>query len=97
MTAKTIFKGSQLGAFCPYAIVYCYPEFKLRYLRNLKVFSIRVKELFQPIVLRKKQTNKQTKNDGFLLFLKVFSSETNLLVTLGDFTLKNAELGREII
>ena len=35
-------------------IVYCYLEFKLRYLKNLQLFSIRVKELFQPIVLRKK-------------------------------------------
>ena len=46
---------SQLGAFCIYAIVYCYLEFKLRYLKNLKLFSISVKELFEPIVLRKKR------------------------------------------
>ena len=39
-------KGSQLGAFCPYALVNCYLEFKLRYLKNLKLFSIRVKQLF---------------------------------------------------
>ena len=31
--------------------VYCYLEFKLRYLENLKLFSIRVKELSEPIVL----------------------------------------------
>ena len=30
-------------------IVYFYLEFKLRYLKNLKLFSIRVKELFEPI------------------------------------------------
>ena len=35
---------------------------ELRYLKNLKLFSIRVKELFEPIVLRKK-------GEGFLLFL----------------------------
>ena len=70
-------------------MVYCYTEFKLRYLKNLKLFSIRVKELFEPIVLRKK-------GDGLLLFLKAFSWETDLWVTLGDFTVKNAELGREI-
>ena len=66
----------------------CYFEFKLRYLKNLKLFSIRVKELFEPTVLQKtnKQTNKQT--DRFLLFLKAFSWETNLWVTLGDFTVK---------
>ena len=41
-------------------------EFKLSYLKILKLFSIRIKELFEPIVLRKK-------GDGFLLFLKAFS------------------------
>ena len=46
--------------------MYCYLEFKLRYLKNLKLFSIRVEELFEPIVLRKK------KGDKFLLFLKAF-------------------------
>ena len=55
-------KGSQLGVFCSQTIVNCYLEFKLRYLKNLKLFSIRVKELFTPIVLRRK-------GDGFLLFL----------------------------
>ena len=37
-------KGSQVGAFCQKPIVYCYLQFKLRYLKNLKSFSIRVKE-----------------------------------------------------
>ena len=82
-------KGSQLCAFCPYAIVYCYPEFKLRYVKNLKLFLIRIKELLEPIVLRKK-------GDGFLLFLKAFSWETDLWVTLGDFTVKDAKFGKEI-
>ena len=36
------------------------------------------------------------KGDRFLLFLKAFSWETDLLVTLGDFTVKNAKLDREI-
>ena len=36
------------------------------------------------------------KGDGFLLFLKAFSSETDLWVTLGDFTVKNPKLGRKI-
>ena len=31
--------------------MYCYLEFKLSYLKNLKLFSIRVKELYEPIVL----------------------------------------------
>ena len=29
--------------------VYCYIEFNLSYLKNLKLLSIRVKELFEPI------------------------------------------------
>ena len=45
--------------------MYCNLEFKLRFLKNLKLFSIRVTELFKPIVLRK--------DDGFLSFLKAFS------------------------
>ena len=67
-------------------MVYCYREFKLRYLKNLKLFSIRVKELFEPIVLRKKKAT------GFLLFLKAFSSETDLRLTLGDFTVKRRKI-----
>ena len=35
--------------------MYCYLEFKLRYLKNLRLFSIRVKELFELIVLRRKK------------------------------------------
>ena len=67
--------------------MYFYIEFKLRYLKNLELFLIRVKELFEPIVLRKKA-------DGFLLFLKAFSWEIDLSVTLGDFTVKNAKIGK---
>ena len=36
------------------------------------------------------------KADGFLLFLKAFSWETDLWVKLGDFTVKNANLVRKI-
>ena len=36
------------------------------------------------------------KGDGFLLFLKEFFWETDLWVTLGDCTVKNAKLGWEI-
>ena len=56
--------------------------------KKLKLISIRVKELFEPIVLRRK-------GDGFLLFLKAFSWETDLWVTLGDFTVKkNRKMGK---
>ena len=43
----------------------------------------RVKELFEHIVLQKKKPG-----DRFLPFLKAFSWETDLRVTLGDFTIK---------
>ena len=43
------FTGLQLDASSP--IVYCYLEFKLSYLKNLKLFSMRIKELSEPIVL----------------------------------------------
>ena len=41
-------KGLQVGAFFPLPIVYCYLEFKLLYPKKLKLFSIRVKGLFEP-------------------------------------------------
>ena len=69
--------------------MYCYTEFKIRYLINLKLFSVGIKELIEPTVLWKKA-------DGFLFFLKALSSETDLLVTLTDFTVKTAKFGREI-
>ena len=47
--------------------MFCYLEFKLRYHKNLKLFLINVKELFEPIVLRKK--------GDVLLFLKAFKTE----------------------
>ena len=66
--------------------MYCYTEFKLHYLNNLKLFSVGIKEVIEPIVLWGE------KADGFLLFLKALSSETNLLVTLGDFTVKKRKI-----
>ena len=38
-----------------HSVPFCYLEFKLCYLKNLTLFSIRVKELFEPIVLEKKR------------------------------------------
>ena len=52
-----------------------------------------MKEFFEPMVSEKK---KKKKNDGFLLVSKPFSRETDLWVTLGDFTLKHAKFGRGI-
>ena len=45
-------------------------------LKTWKLFSNRVKDLFEPLVL-------QRKGDGCLLFLKAFSWESDLWVTLG--------------
>ena len=44
--------------------MYFYLEFKLRYLKKAKLFSIRVKELLEPIVLQK--------SEEFLLFFFFF-------------------------
>ena len=60
-----------------FAILYCYLEFKLRYFKNLKMFSVRVKELFKPIVKKRRRM--------LALFLLAFSEETDFKVTLGDF------------
>ena len=54
------------------------------YLKNLKLFSIRVKGLFEPTVFHRK-------GDGCLLFLKAFSWETNLWVTIVDFVFKKIQ------
>ena len=51
------------------------------------MLSIRVKELFEPIVCEKKKLT------GFCSFLKAFSWETDLWVTLGDFTRKKCKIG----
>ena len=64
---------------------------KLCYLKNLKLFLIRVKELFEPIVLRKKR------RWVFALFKSIFLRNRSLSnITLGDFTVKDAKFGKEI-
>ena len=52
--------------------MHCYLKFKLGYLKYLKLFSIRVKELFEPIVLRKKRRR------VFALFKNIFSKNRSL-------------------
>ena len=83
-------RGHNWVHFAHRLIVYSYLEFKLRCHRNLKLFSIRVKELFEPIVLH----TQKKKGDEFLLFLKAFSWETDLWVTLGDFGVKKRKIGK---
>ena len=85
--------GVTTGGLLPIGYtVYFYIEFKLRYLKTLKLFSIRVKELFEPLVLKQKKK----KAEGFLLLLKAFSWETDFWVTVGNFTVKHVKLGIEI-
>ena len=52
--------------------MYCYLEFKLRYLENLKLFSIRVKELSEPIVFVKKRRR------VLALFISIFLRNRSL-------------------
>ena len=82
-------EGSQLGAFCPWiGHNVLLPWIQICYLKNLKLFSIRMKEYLSlgPIGLQKSA-------DGFLSFKSIFLRNTALWVTLGDFTLKRAKLG----
>ena len=58
--------------------MYCYHEFKLRYLKNQKLFSIRVKELFEPIVLQKKKKKKKKGDEFFAHFKGIFLSNRSL-------------------
>ena len=70
--------------------MYFYLEFKLRYLKNLKLFSIRVKESVEPIVL-------WIRGNGFVFSLKAFLWETDLWATLGmlgDITVKKCKIGK---
>ena len=46
--------------------MYRYLEFKLHFHKNLKLFSIRIKELFEPIVLHKKKKRRQVLKSIFL-------------------------------
>ena len=63
---------------------------KLCYLKNLKLLSIRVKELFEPIALREKR------RQVFCSFLKAFFLRNRSLSNAKWFYGKNAKLGKEI-
>ena len=54
----------------------CYSEFKLRYLKNLKLCSTRVKVLFEPIALRLKKKIKSLWS--FHLFKSIFLRNRSL-------------------
>ena len=51
--------------------MYCYLEYKLSYLKNLKLFSIRVKEISEPIVLKKRR-------QVLALFISIFLRNRSL-------------------
>ena len=72
--------------------MYYYLEFKLCYLTNLKLFSNRVKELFEPTVLRKKKKKKK-KLTGFALFKSIFLRNRSLSNTRW-FCSKNCKIGK---
>ena len=85
-----LLKGSQLGAFFPIG-------------HNVLLHWIQTSLSQQPEIVF--SWNKRInwaysfvgeKSRRVLLFLKALSSETDLLVTLGDFTVENAKFGREI-
>ena len=64
----------------------------LTWIQTWIFFSIGVKELFEPIVLKKKATGFWSFQQHFFFFFW----EIDFWVTLGDFYGKNAKLGREI-
>ena len=68
-------------------LVYCYLKFKLRYLKNLKLFSIRVKKLFEPIVLERKC-------DGFIALFKSIFMRNWSLSNAKWFYGKKCEIGK---
>ena len=51
--------------------MYCYHEFKLGYLKSQKLFSIRAKEIFEPIVAEKRRR-------VFALFKNIFLRNRSL-------------------
>ena len=74
---KSKSRGHNWVHFFHRLLVFCHLELKLCYLKNLNLFSITVKELFERMV-----------DDEFWIFLKAFSWETDIWATLGDFTEK---------
>ena len=51
-------QGVTTDEFCPYIKVYCYLELKHCYLKNMNLLSIRVKELFEPIIVWQRKCDK---------------------------------------
>ena len=80
-------QGVTTGCIWPIGYSVLLPWIQTSLSKNLKLFSIRVKELFEPIVLRRK-------GDWFLLVLKAFSQEFDLWITLGDFKVKKCKIGK---
>ena len=67
-------EGFATGCFFPISHSILLPWIQTSLSQNLILFSIRVNELFEPLILRKI-------GDGFLLFLKASSWDTYLWVT----------------
>ena len=62
--------------------MYCYLEFKLRYHENQKLFSIRVKELFEPVLRRR----------VFAVFKSIFLRNRSLSSAVVIFTVKKHKI-----
>ena len=87
----TYLRGHNWVHFAHRLIVFYYLEFKLPYLKNLKLFSIRVKELFESIVLRKKNRRRVC-----ALFKSIFLRNRSLSNARLFSGKKTQNLGREI-
>ena len=76
------------GVFCPWAIIYCYFEFKLRYLKKPEiVFS------WRKIIDRAYRFEGKKRRRVFSLFKSIFLRNRSLS-TAGDFTLKKLKIGK---
>ena len=73
LSERSHYMGHNCAHFANRLIVYCYLEFKLRYLNYLKLFSI-IKELFESILLKKKKATGWV----FTLFKNIFLRNRSL-------------------
>ena len=69
----------------------CYFEFKLRYLKILKLFSIRIKQLLEPIVLQRKAIFERDQSD-FTMKDAIFERKIYILLKI-DLVNRNVVSG----
>ena len=88
MISETLLRGHNWLHFSNRLSCTVTNEFKLRYLKNLKLFSIRVKEIFESVVLQKQKAT------GFLLFLKSILLSNGSLSNARWFHGKKHKIGK---